>query len=317
MDKAINVIKCDKRPTMKLYRYFRNIDYAVDEIITGEIYLPLANAFNDPFDCRIINDGTILQANVIADKSVVMSIANKILLNCKDFIIDFFAKYDFDAMETSFLESVNEKEEICLIDYIKFIHHYSMRNDTIDDFMNLLKISYITTQPLVEIPKRVACFSEKNDSILMWAYYADKHSGVCLEYTPMELDFSVAENIKLFNGLQKVYYSENQYNNRKYLRNGSDINNMFFNKALCWAHEQEWRLVIEENIERIKFPCLTGIYLGVNFRDKHANLTSDCNFIKVIRAALKLQNKVPVYEAKTNNEKYAIDFTEIILRDRY
>lgn len=29
---------------------------------------------------------------------------------------------------------------------------------------------------------RIACFSESNDSVLMWAYYAEGQRGICIEF---------------------------------------------------------------------------------------------------------------------------------------
>jgi hypothetical protein len=33
----------------------------------------------------------------------------------------------------------------------------------------------------------LACFSETNESVLMWAHYADNYSGICIEYSSADL----------------------------------------------------------------------------------------------------------------------------------
>lgn len=313
--RKLKFINSDKKPLVKLYRYFSNIDYALKEITSGEIYLTLSDSFNDPFDCKISNDGSSLLANQKGKVKFILHYVDKILLECHEFITSFFLEYDFDAMQKEFIDSIDNKKEITPFEYLYFIHTYSKRKDSFDEFIELLKLSYIKKQPLVSVCKRVACFSEVNDSILMWSYYADKHKGVCLEYTPTELDLEKEEEKQLFDSLQKVFYSETQYNQTKYFSSPKDINNVFFNKAQCWAHEQEWRIVLENNKRKIKFPCLTGIYLGANFRKEYATLSSDNNFTKVISCACKPNNKLTVYEAKLNNEKYQLDFKEIIPPD--
>lgn len=312
MKKKKEFINSDKKPVVKLYRYFSNIKYALQEIQSGEIYLTLSDSFNDPFDCKIVNDGSVFLANQKGKVKLILSFTNKILLKCKDFIESFFLEYDFDVMENAFIDSLNGKMETTPFDYLNFVHNYCNRKDTFKNFIERLKESYIQNQPIVSVCKRVACFSEVNNSILMWSYYANKHKGICLEYTPTELDLEDEYQLSLFNGLQKVFYSENQYNQSKFFYSMDDINNVFFNKAQCWAHEQEWRLVLSKNRKKIKFPCLTGIYLGANFRNEYVTLSNDNYFIKVIKCACKPDNKLSVFEAKLNNKKYQIDFEEII-----
>ena len=41
----------------------------------------------------------------------------------------------------------------------------------------------------------VACFSAKNDDLLMWAHYADGHRGFCLEFDTSLMPFSRAEPV--------------------------------------------------------------------------------------------------------------------------
>lgn len=307
-------IKGKKKPLVKLYRYFSNIDYALSEIESGEIFLTFSHAFNDPFDCRITNDGSVLFANQRGYIKEIRTFINKILLECPEFIESFFLHYDFEKMESDFLNSLNGKRKIYPFDYLSFIHKYSNREDSFDEFMNMLKESFIKKQPVLSISKKVACFSEVNDSILMWSYYANKHTGICLEYTPSELLLGNDNEQNIFQALQKVFYSENQYNQSRYFNSEDDIYDVFFNKAQCWAHEQEWRIVLNENVKTLAFPCLTGIYLGANFRSTYRERSpfEDCYFKKVIKSAIHHTPRIPVYEAKLNNAKYQIDFETIL-----
>ena len=305
-------INSEKKPLVKLYRYFSNIEYALKEIESGEIFLTYSHTFNDPFDCRIVNDGYTFNKNFSGDKEYVMFFVNGILLHCQEFIELFFADYDFDTMESEFKESVKDVTEITVLDYVAFVYKYANIKQSFDDFWDLLKDAYIKSEPLVSIPKKIACFSEINNSILMWSYYANKHTGICLEYTPTELNLENEEEKLIFESLQKVFYSENQYNQNKYFTSGADIYDIFFNKAQCWAHEQEWRIVLENDEDTLKIPCLTGIYLGVNFRNTYASLLKDNYFVKVIKSAIKHNPRIPVYEAKLNGEKYQIDFDVLL-----
>mgnify|MGYP002227506002 FL=1 len=42
----------------------------------------------------------------------------------------------------------------------------------------------------------VGCFSERNDSLLMWSHYADEHRGLCIGYNLHDL----IKNYELFPG---------------------------------------------------------------------------------------------------------------------
>ena len=311
--RILKCINAEKRPNMKLYRYFGNVDYAIKAIAEDALYFSMSDTFNDPFDCKIVNDGLVFEANEKGYVKYVLQFANEILLHCNEFVVHFFQKYDFDQMELEFQKSIGARRKITPFEYFAFVYSFSNWNDTYENFLKLLKDSYVERNPVVSIGKRVACFSEINDSILMWAYYADGHKGVCLEYSPSELDLENPEYQAVFQGLKKVYYSETQYNKTEYIHSQNDVNATFFNKALCWAHEQEWRLVLEKNINKVKFPCLTGVYLGVNFRQTYADGYTSNNFVNLIRTVLKKSDrKIPVFEAKLDNDRYRLNFEKII-----
>lgn len=325
----LSFITNTRKPPMKLYRYFSNVDYALEAINSGEIYCSLSDTFNDIFDCRIINDGSVLDADVSGEPSFIISYVNGILLDCKDFFVDFFSREkSFEQMERDFKNSLSNGTSIKPSEYLHFVHRYSEREDDYSSFYAKLKAAYIEKHPLVSLCMRVACFSEVKDSILMWSYYTNNHKGVCLEYDLTLLDNEIEDNQNILNAIQKVHYSETQYNNTKCFCSPNDLNSVFFTKALCWSHEQEWRLVLTDNIERVKFPCLTGVYLGANFRqacddlkrekirefpnqERSIILDEEDYFVKIIKACMK-RGDIGVYEAIQDREKYKIDFIEIV-----
>ena len=312
--RILKCISAEKLPNMKLYRYFGNIDYAIKAIAEDALYFSMSDTFNDPFDCKIVNDGLVFEANEKGYVKSVLQFSNEILLYCTDFVVHFFKKHDFDQMQLEFQKSIGTRRKTTPFEYFSFVYRFSGWNDTYENFLKLLKDSYVKRNPVVSIGKRVACFSEVNDSILMWAYYADGHKGVCLEYTPAELDLDNPEYEAIFRGLKKVYYSETQYNKTEYIHSQNDVKSVFFNKALCWAHEQEWRLVLEKDIKKVKFPCLTGVYLGTNFRQTYADGYTSNNFVNLIRTVLKkCDRKIPVFEAKLDNDRYRLNFEKIIM----
>lgn len=85
----------------------------------------------------------------------------------------------------------------------------------------------------------VACFSEKNNSLPMWGYYAADHKGICLGYNLHEL-------IKKYQCMP-VIYSDKLY----FYKENNAERNILANtliKSDEWAHEKEWRIVINDDV---------------------------------------------------------------------
>lgn len=142
-------------------------------------------------------------------------------------------------------------------------------NDILYEMTNNFQISCLTTNPY---------------NILMWAHYANKHEGICIEYDMSKL-FDIEENYIL----RKVEYNtnltfdynielDNLFNTRNDLQYYSTDSkypiDIFFMKHKDWLYEDEYKLIYyEENIEKsknkkIKFKLpIKHIYLGKNIKD--------------------------------------------------
>ena len=157
-------------------------------------------------------------------------------------------------------------------------------NDPIDPPTKLLDENDI----LYEITHnfQISCLTTNQYNILMWAHYANKHTGICIEY-----DISKLSDIEGDYILRKVEYNTNltfDYNNE--LDNLFNIKNdlqyystdskypidIFFMKHKAWQYEDEYKLTYyEENIEkskdkktRFKLP-IRHIYLGKNIEETY------------------------------------------------
>lgn len=83
----------------------------------------------------------------------------------------------------------------------------------------------------------ISCFSEKNNSLCMWAYYANNHEGFCVEY-----DINLLKNVLPIN-----------YNNAILPFNCNLTFDMLIfksalNKSEDWIHEKEWRMLSFEKV---------------------------------------------------------------------
>lgn len=102
----------------------------------------------------------------------------------------------------------------------------------------------------------VKCLSAINptevQSMRMWAYYADSHKGVCVEYDAQDfINFVIGKHDE-FNaqGYQMPlcwffpinYISEISMSNYKQKMHDATWPITLFEKRDCWSHEEEWRI---------------------------------------------------------------------------
>jgi len=96
----------------------------------------------------------------------------------------------------------------------------------------------------------ISCFTGVEDNLLMWSYYAGKHTGICLIY-----DLNKFSDICF-----PVNYSQDYPIHDCY----EDLNKKGFStKSKHWEHEEEWRLVSKEK-GKVVIPMewLKGIIFG-------------------------------------------------------
>lgn len=144
---------------------------------------------------------------------------------------------------------------------------------------------------------RVSCFSERNDSILMWSHYASQHQGVCIEY-----DFTEADEIRYL--IQPAFYSDSvfQLGTMEDLTSVSHLMSSLY-KAKDWAYEAEWRLTgIPKDgkvPEKVKAPLPQAIYLGTRFTQ--SDLAHQTKLLEIARS-----HNIPVYEMTLHDSEYKV-----------
>lgn len=104
----------------------------------------------------------------------------------------------------------------------------------------------------------IYCLSACNDGILMYSYYADSHSGICLEFDKSE-EFFQSISVNYETEFPRVDILHGKRNYRELAEKG------VLTKAECWSHEEEYRIVKSGSSSRyLEFNpvCLTGIIFG-------------------------------------------------------
>lgn len=116
---------------------------------------------------------------------------------------------------------------------------------------------------------RIACFTESNTNVPMWQYYAEKNTGICIEYS-----INVE---KLINNNTNIYFLPVIYTNDFNEYYPYDLDAKIDNKSisiLCsvlkmedWKFEKEWRIIALKDGELEKNPYvnleINAIYFGI------------------------------------------------------
>lgn len=159
-----------------------------------------------------------------------------------------------------------------------------------------------TCQKVVdELPKkaRLACLSEVQDNIPMWAHYADNHRGICIQYRLLPHRIDVARDpapLKVdYVNERPVINTEDifKYSGRGHLGKPSAADSlkvfeaMYLTKSLSWAYEQEWRVFEHTSADAgyRQIPSLEpiSISLGISASD----LTCE-NLIRIVEGRVSI-----------------------------
>lgn len=142
----------------------------------------------------------------------------------------------------------------------------------------------------------IYCLSERYDSLLMWAHYADKHQGFCIE-------FDADETTPFFGTAQKVRYSDT-YPVVDFFNTPRDeqVDQIFLTKSEDWCYENEWRIVdheqgsgIREYPEKLMKSVTFGLRMPTFDRER-------------ISAWLKERGTyVEIYEAYRHKTEFRVD----------
>lgn len=89
----------------------------------------------------------------------------------------------------------------------------------------------------------ISCLSESYDSLLMWAHYANNHSGICVEYELMEINKQLGFSpVPVIYSDERVYFRSINQNTVE-----ADSISVFIesltSKSTEWSYEKEWRII--------------------------------------------------------------------------
>lgn len=252
-----------------LYKYRCFDSRAISMLSNNQIYFSNPLDFNDPFDC-------LAQENRF--------------INLDENSVEEFGKFFYNIPPEDFTPEKNQQ----LIAEFKKLPEIQKRNQQ----QNSHLITFIQNLGVLAL-------SERNDSILMWAHYANNHTGFCIGFK----NNLVLDHDKLI----KVRYTQERYKPIFFEWLGLQVDKeRFLDKAeeelVCtkysdWQYEEEWRLVSsadkglrtysENVIDRIVF----GLRMAPGDRSTIKNICKDKN--------------VSFFEAVKSPDNFSVEIQEI------
>lgn len=215
--------------------------------------------------------------------------------------------------------SKNEKEL-----YTDFKTLYCATNGSQNDIFEGLPYGFYdiySVEDCIQSLEKIAfvkSFSETPYDGLMWAHYADKYSGICIEYDirilkdiPNIFPVQYSKEKTMFGdieGLNEHVKGAATYDATR------DAMGMFLQKADYWKYEREWRFCEMNkdptcNHRIIPFQCVSAIYLGPKIKSDDKELV-----VKGIREHYdNTKQQIKLMMVKLKNNEYQLDSEELLI----
>lgn len=250
-DKATR-LKFKKIPK-SLFRFRAWKDHSLKEVGENRIWLTNPRTFNDPYDCFVTADHKKVTLSLLRKLPQVKNIPEETwqeIWKCDDPVLSLSRHLALRAARPD-LRYVENARQLNL----EVAVQVAEREKSWDAMRDEIKI---------------ACFSERWESLPMWAHYADNHRGFCIEY-----DLSKEPEGKTA-PLFPVIYTKAPLDITKDLLDMPNQSGHLAIKAAIfknndWSYEHEWRLVFYRFIDplNIKGYPIRAIYFGTKINDKH------------------------------------------------
>ena len=263
------------------YKYRVLDERSIQNIENNQIWLAKLSSLNDPFECSLQFDNNaelrIYYATELFQKNSEMKLGFR------------FSTQEIAQLTTS-KEPYTTYTEICL--------SKGIRNIKPEELLERVHRMFAEGNDLENEKLKISCFSERNDSLLMWSHYANEHKGICIEYDLAERDI-----IRPF--LSPVYYSDQIFKISTFdeLTPIKKIGALL-TKCKDWEYEQEWRYtpIKQKGIDipnKIDAPIPKAVYLGTRFDQNSDELKNE--LIRVLK-----NKNIPTYPMKKHYTEYKL-----------
>jgi Protein of unknown function (DUF2971) len=147
----------------------------------------------------------------------------------------------------------------------------------------------------------VACFSEDNSNLLLWAHYADKYRGVCLEFDTSYKPFEKAIEVRYSRDMPRVSLIRLLFE----MEQSNIVETLYSTKSQDWGYEKEWRILHKKagTVFSYDSRALTRVYFGP--------LSSQPSQAIVAHLAKILNPDVSFWLGRLSSTEYKVEFDAV------
>lgn len=327
----------EKMRPKKLFRYRACTGYTFDALLSDKTFFNPPISFNDPYDClSYVDTAKVKSLLTEIDPNNIVKQVNEIF-NSTHFIEENFSPNILPAVQFVYngIKKFSDAERISAIEKLSpgVVDYERMK----EWFSNAIEANRQVNLKHSRQETFIACFSEKIDSLLMWAHYADSHKGFAVEYDTSEIvalsnkcaickDKEKCASIH-FLDLFPVLYSKERYDATEYdietlksrLQESFGVGSPFCTpdklfsiksnttKGIDWAYEKEWRLIYSCTSNHPEEKSVTlkpkAVYLGSQISAGNE---------RIIRKLIDGKG-LTVYKMFVNveNKKYSLNYKKV------
>ena len=251
----------------RIFKYENTSIYSLLNLKSGVIYFNKPANFNDPFDCQF---------------------------NSK-----------IEVSDDELIEYVKNLE-----DKIPFSDNLKMDIKKLPNSALRIKFEEIANNVLIEAQRKLredggmACFSEVNNNLLMWAHYGSSYKGFCLEFDTQFEMFDKIRPVQYSSSTPKFKLSSLLNSTNSEVDKDEEVYKLWGTKSEYWAYEKEWRIPHKHFGTKYRYPqeALKAIYFGPMI---------DLQSREILCLLVQGQNRgVKFYEGRISNDEFKIQFVE-------
>jgi hypothetical protein len=275
IDKALNQYK--KRKIRHLYKYVKFDEDLIKSLIYSELWFSNPEGFNDPYDCKIDFNTEASQED-----------------------LEFYFHEQNKRLSWTILQSPKNKQVELLLGlrypnemlphiinhlenggFLRTEEEITEQARTYSNDRNLLETTAVKSRNDANKELRVLCLTKNSNNILMWAHYANNHTGV-------RIKLDVYQDIGFFSDPVFVDYQRQTPEYKIFKTTYNPIEMFEFvvgTKSKDWQYEKEVRIIKSNKLEvfkkggLLKFNrlALKEITFGIWAREEDIELAKEIN----------------------------------------
>lgn len=266
-----------------LFKFYSFNQNSLKCIELNKVYLNSPENFNDPYDCFICSDEEEFVKKLFIEYIKKNDFIQKGIITESEFEKIMFSYPIIEHNSISFSSTfAGVLNSIFLTDNIRGEKLYNLRHQASKEYektISYLKDNRVKVTSFSNFDEQKLCCSTE-----MWGHYAASHTGFCVEYDiESRLENTTLDSlirggmlpcrysrkpIFIPSSLFWKYYNGNKMTENQQVQFDKYILLSFLNKSSSWKYENEWRLIVPNEISEIHdnlidfFPIKT-LYLGV------------------------------------------------------